>query len=115
MLNLQLPEGGAQFDAAVFDQAGAFVQVGPREECEQKAEEIGGLYCWIVDGRAIIRSDFERDTITININGAQTDVPVGAIAYKYADPVEDARWVYTQSDLDDISREDPSLLVMVED
>ena len=32
MLNLQLPEGGAQFDAAVFDQAGAFVQVGPSDE-----------------------------------------------------------------------------------
>lgn len=61
MLNLQLPEGGAQFDAAVFTQTGAFVQVGHREECEQKAEEIGGLYCWIVDGRAVIRSDFERD------------------------------------------------------
>jgi len=60
-LNLQLPEGGTQFDAAVFTQAGNFVQVGSREECEQKAESIGGLYCWIVDGRAVIRGDFERD------------------------------------------------------
>lgn len=60
-LNLQLHEGGDQFDAAVFTQAGKFVQVGHREECEQAAEKIGGLYCWIVNGRAVIRSDFERD------------------------------------------------------
>lgn len=59
MLNLQLPEGGEQFDAAVFTQSGEFVQVGHREECELKAQAIGGLYCWIVDGRPVIRSDFE--------------------------------------------------------
>lgn len=60
-LNLQLPEGGEQFDAAVFTQHGKFVQVGHREECEQAAEKIGGLYCWIVDGKAVIRGDFEAE------------------------------------------------------
>ena len=60
-LNLQLPEGGDQFDAAVFTQSGAFVQVGHREECEQAAEKIAGLYCWVVGGRPVIRSDFERE------------------------------------------------------
>ena len=50
---------------------------------------------------------------TIKINGVETQVPAGAIAYKYADPTEGARWVYEQSDLDAIRREDPSLLVMV--
>ena len=60
-LNLQLPEGGDQFDAAVFSQSGEFVQVGSREECEQKAQSVGGLYCWIVGGRAVIRGDFERE------------------------------------------------------
>jgi len=50
---------------------------------------------------------------TIRINGIETAVPAGAIAYKYADPTEGARWVYEQSDLDDIRREDPSLIVGV--
>ncbi len=48
---------------------------------------------------------------TININGVATEVPAGAIAYKYADPTEGARWVYDESDLADIRREDPSLIV----
>lgn len=51
---------------------------------------------------------------TIEINGKQIEVPAGAIAYKYADPIEGARWVYDESDLADIGREDPSLLVSVE-
>lgn len=51
---------------------------------------------------------------TIKINGVETQVPAGAIAYKYADPTEDARWVYDESDLQEIRREDPSLIVMVE-
>lgn len=54
-------------------------------------------------------------TKTIQINGQPTQVPEGAIAYKYADPIEDARWVYDEADLRDIRREDPSLLVMVEE
>lgn len=58
-LNLQLPEGGEQFKAAVFKQDGTFVQVGHREECEQKAQSIGGLYCWIVNGKPVIWGDFE--------------------------------------------------------
>lgn len=51
--------------------------------------------------------------MTIQINGVATQVPAGAIAYKYADPTEDARWVYDESDVAAIRREDPSLLVMV--
>lgn len=50
---------------------------------------------------------------TIKINGVETQVPAAAIAYKYADPTEDARWVYDQSDLASIRREDPSLIVEV--
>lgn len=52
---------------------------------------------------------------TIQINGVKTQVPEGAIAYKYADPTEDARWIYDESDLAEIRREDPSLIVEVED
>jgi hypothetical protein len=49
----------------------------------------------------------------IRINGVETAVPEGAVAYKYADPTEDARWVYDEDDAADIRREDPSLLVEV--
>lgn len=60
MLNLQLPES-TEFPASVFDQSGEFIMSGNREECEQHAEEIGGLYCWNVNGKPVIRSDFERE------------------------------------------------------
>lgn len=50
---------------------------------------------------------------TIEINGIPTDIPAGAIAYKYADPTEDARWLYSKDDVHDIEREDPSLIVRV--
>ena len=69
MLNLQLPEGGEQFDAAVFTQAGQFVDVGSREFCELKAQEIGGLYCWIVNGRAYVRTSFDLPETTYEIEG----------------------------------------------
>ena len=59
MLNLQLPEGADQFDAAAFTQSGEFIKCGHREECEQAAIEVCGLYCIVVNGRAVIKSDFE--------------------------------------------------------
>lgn len=59
MLNLQLPEGGEQFDAATFNQEGELIKIGHREECEQAAIEARGLYCWIINGSAVIRGDFE--------------------------------------------------------
>lgn len=59
LLDLQLPEGGEQFDAAAFTQDGQFICCGHREECEQAAIKAGGLYCWIVRGRPVIRGDFE--------------------------------------------------------
>lgn len=51
---------------------------------------------------------------TIEINGIPTDIPAGAIAYKYADPIEGACWLYTEDDVRDVEREDPSLIVRVE-
>lgn len=54
-------------------------------------------------------------TTTININGTAIAVPDGAIAYKYADPTEDARWVYDEADLQQIASEDPRLLVRIEE
>jgi len=61
MLNLEIPADSLPADAAVFIQDGEFVAAGHREECEQKAIAIGGLYCWIVKGRPVIRFDFERE------------------------------------------------------
>lgn len=51
---------------------------------------------------------------TIKINGIPTEAPAGAIAYKYADPTDGACWLYSEDDVRDIEREDPSLIVRVE-
>jgi hypothetical protein len=60
-----------------------------------------------------VRLQTEAFGTVIRINGVETAVPEGAVAYKYADPTEDARWVYDEDDAADIRREDPSLLVEV--
>ena len=52
---------------------------------------------------------------TIKINGIPTEVPADAIAYKYADPTEDARWIYSEGEVEEIEREDPGLIVRVDD
>lgn len=59
--------------------------------------------------------NMERSTATIDINGEATEVPTGAIAYKHADPTEDARWVYENWDLVEIRAQDPGLLIMVDE
>ena len=61
MLTLNLPDGADQFDAAAFTQSGEFLLCGHREACEQAAIDAGGLYCIIVNGRAVIRGDFEQE------------------------------------------------------
>ena len=57
-LHLQLPEGAGASPASVFTQTGEFVFASDREDCEGRAEDIGGLYCWTDRGRAVIRHDF---------------------------------------------------------
>lgn len=47
------------------------------------------------------------------INGVRVAAPDGALAYKYADPVEDARWIYDADEWGRIASEDPSLIVPV--
>jgi len=42
------------------------------------------------------------------------DPPPGAIAYKYADPTEGARWLYDETELRRVRSEDPNLIVAVE-
>jgi len=54
-------------------------------------------------------------TRTAKINGELTPAPDGAIAWKYNDPTEDARWVTDQDEYEEIARIDPSLLVDVVD
>ena len=61
MLTLTLPDGAEQFDAAAFTQTGEFIKCGHREECEQAAINVNGLYCIIVNGKAVIRGDFEAE------------------------------------------------------
>ena len=48
----------------------------------------------------------------IEINGVAVVVPAGAVAYKYADPTEDARWIYDAGEARQIASEDPSLIVL---
>jgi len=59
MVNFQFPEGAEQFDAAAFTQTGEFIKTGHREECEQAAIEARGLYCLWINGRPVIKGDFE--------------------------------------------------------
>lgn len=52
----------------------------------------------------------DRDEVTREeVAGAFSAI----IAVKYADPVEDARLVYDEGDLEEIAREDPSLIVRI--
>lgn len=57
-LTLTWPEGADQFVAAVFTATGEWVHSGHREECEDLAQDINGLYCWIDRDRAILRHDY---------------------------------------------------------
>lgn len=47
------------------------------------------------------------------INNVKTEAPEGAVAWKYADPTEDARWIYDADEAREIEREDPSLIEWV--
>lgn len=59
MLTLTIPREDAHYPAAAFAQNGQHLCSGPREYCEQVARDNNGLYCWIADGRPVIRFDFE--------------------------------------------------------
>ena len=61
MITLRLPEGADKFDAVVFTRTGEWVQCGHHEECEELAQDIGGLYCWVYRDRAILRRDYTPD------------------------------------------------------
>ena len=44
------------------------------------------------------------------INGVMVVMPAGAVAYKYADAVEGACWLYTEANVSDIEKIDASLI-----
>jgi len=50
---------------------------------------------------------------TIQINGEAVTPPPGAVAWKYADPTEDARWMHDMHEAADVAREDPGLVAWV--
>lgn len=43
--------------------------------------------------------------------GESVGIPQNPVAYKYADPLEDARWIYDEGEAREIQSEDPSLIV----
>lgn len=54
------------------------------------------------------------DRIAI-IAGTPTPAPAGAIAWKYADPTEDARWLFDAAEVAEVMAADPNLIVAVEE
>ena len=48
---------------------------------------------------------------SITINGTTLPLPSQAVAYKYADPIEGARWIYDEWEAREIEGEDSSLIV----
>lgn len=49
------------------------------------------------------------------INGKDTRAPDSAVAWKYADPTEDAKWIYDESEAREIEREADYLIEWVKD
>lgn len=45
------------------------------------------------------------------VNNNFIKIPENAIAYKYADPTEDARFLYDPEEVEEIKAEDPSLII----
>lgn len=46
----------------------------------------------------------------IKINNVVIAMPAGAVAYKYADPIDDACWIFDEDEANEIEREDPALI-----
>ena len=61
MLNLNLPKEDQIYPASVFNQSGEYIFSGHKECCELYAEEFFALYCWNINGKPVIRKDFEQD------------------------------------------------------
>ncbi len=50
---------------------------------------------------------------TAIINGQTVEAPAGAVAYKYADPIEPATWLTDEADAAAIEQIDSALIVWV--
>lgn len=55
-----------------------------------------------------------RAELVVILNGYPVPMPSGAVAYKYADPTENARWLYDETEAEEIARIDPGLIVRPE-
>ena len=51
---------------------------------------------------------------SVVINGVTVAAPPGAVAYKYADPIEDACWVFDAQAARRVEIEDSNLIVWVD-
>lgn len=115
--------------AATLEDVVAKVNRGPVQGFEDHtAEYFAASYAWDgatdnVDEDEVTEADLEPHLDALSDAGAEFDyseavaialAPVDAIAYKYADPTEGARYIYDQSELSDIRSEDPSLIVSLE-
>lgn len=58
--------------------------------------------------------NYEGKTGNVTINGVTIKAPKGALAYKFNDPTEDAKWLYTEEEIREIEKEDTSLIRRVE-
>lgn len=48
---------------------------------------------------------------TLMIDGEETEVPAGAVAWKQADAVEDACWLYDEVEAKTIDHDEPGVVV----
>jgi hypothetical protein len=59
------------------------------------------------------RASREATMNTATINNTTAEAPTGAVAYKYNDPTEPARWIYDTDEAEGIELEDPNLIEWV--
>ena len=84
---------------ALSDEAGAHGDLEQVEVCERA---LNGSIKAIAKCVRVIRS--------AELNA---EAPAGAVAYKYADPTEDARWIFDADEAREIAGEDTSLIADV--
>lgn len=53
----------------------------------------------------------ERLSEILVIDGEPTPVPAGAVAWKQTDALEDACWLYDETEAEAIEREDPGVVL----
>ena len=70
-----------------------------------------GDFCEVAANERAYAALRKENMSIITINGLEITVPRGAVAWKYNDPLEYARWIYDQDKAVEIQRKDPTLIV----